>query len=139
MSDAWNGRPQNPERDGWHWVEFPGVWTQCHWWIAKYQEWSQGVLGGFVLGHPRIRYLGPCATPAELAASQATVRELVAALRKLTGDVDALIADSGGVYGLHMNGDPAPWDELTEGGRFEEWLLSLSEARAALARTEAEQ
>ena len=47
--------------------------------------------------------------------------------------VSILMAESEGVSGLHLNGDIAPWDELLEGGRFEEWLLNFSSALAALA------
>lgn len=54
------------------------------------------------------------------------------ALTHLVRSLDELIAESGGVYGLHMNGDPAPWSSLTEGGHFEEWLIELERARAAL-------
>lgn len=36
-----------------------------------------------------------------------------------------LISESEGVYGLHLNGDPAPWNELQAGGRYEEWLIYL--------------
>jgi hypothetical protein len=60
--------------------------------------------------------------------------ELLEALSHLVHSVDDLIAHSGGVYGLHLNGDPAPWDSLTVGGRFEAWLMQLEEARAAIAR-----
>lgn len=58
---------------------------------------------------------------------------LLEALRKLVTDLDGLIADSTGVYGLHLNGDASPWGELLAGGRFEEWLASLEDARAAIA------
>ena len=44
------------------------------------------------------------------------------ALQRLHTDVEALIADSEGVYGLHHNGDPAPWSELIEGGAHEDWI-----------------
>ena len=50
-------------------------------------------------------------------------------LRNGIAAVSALIADSSGVYGLHLNGDPAPWDELLSGGRFEEWLADFDAAR----------
>lgn len=69
---------------------------------------------------------------ARLEAAEAENAKLREALGELIGAVDDLIADSGGVYGLHMNGDPAPWGELTEGGRFEGWLLPLERARATL-------
>lgn len=56
-----------------------------------------------------------------------------AALEVLVKSLDDLIADSEGVAGLHRNGDVATWDELTSGGRFEDWLSSLDAARAALS------
>lgn len=59
--------------------------------------------------------------------------KLVNTMQKLVDDLDALIAESEGVYGLHRNGDGAPWGELTKGGRFEEWLSSLDDARDVLA------
>ena len=46
---------------------------------------------------------------------------------KLAVDIRALIKDSYGVSGLHLNGDVAPWYELLDGGRYCEWLQSLSE------------
>ncbi|MCZ0752545.1 hypothetical protein [Aeromonas enteropelogenes] len=63
--------------------------------------------------------------------------ELLAALEKLSGDVEALMKESGGVYGLHQNGEPAPWGELVAGGRHEEWLLSLSDAGELIAKIKA--
>lgn len=54
------------------------------------------------------------------------------ALNELLDDIDALVSESEGVAGLHLNGDIAPWSDLLEGGRFEEWLLSVSRGRAAL-------
>ena len=64
--------------------------------------------------------------------------ELLAALEGLTGDIQALIGESCGVSGLHMNGDIAPWDELESGGRFER-LTHLPCANAAIARVKGEQ
>ncbi|MGU5533959.1 hypothetical protein [Aeromonas caviae] len=63
--------------------------------------------------------------------------ELLAALEKLSGDVEALMKESGGVYGLHQNGEPAPWGDLVAGGRHEEWLLSLSDAAELVAKLKA--
>jgi hypothetical protein len=54
----------------------------------------------------------------------------LAAGRKLLADVEALMDGSAGVYGLHLNGDPCPWSDLTDGGRYEEWL-PLDHARRA--------
>lgn len=48
--------------------------------------------------------------------------------------VRALINDSSGVYGLHLNGDPAPWSELEFGGRFEEWLSIFDEAEDIVSK-----
>jgi hypothetical protein len=53
-------------------------------------------------------------------------------LRRALDAVQALIDESQGVCGLHLNGDIATWDELLQGGRFEGWLLDFSIARAAL-------
>ena len=63
-----------------------------------------------------------------------TRAELVAALRGLYDDLVCLINDSTGVYGLHLNGDPAEWDDLLTGGRFEEWLgPAMDRARVTLS------
>lgn len=42
--------------------------------------------------------------------------------------VEALINESSGVSGLHLNGDEASWIELRTGGHLEEWLLEFDEA-----------
>jgi hypothetical protein len=66
------GVPLNSERDGWHWVlvahgvghPFPMLWA------ADGRMWDAGD-AGWVLAEdiaPRWRYLGPCLTPAEVAA-----------------------------------------------------------------------
>lgn len=44
---------------------------------------------------------------------------------KLIADLRGLITDSEGVYGLHRNGDPAPWDEILRGGAYEDRLKSF--------------
>lgn len=59
---------------------------------------------------------------------------LLVALEELASDVEALMKESGGVYGLHQNGEPAPWAELVAGGKHEEWLLSLSDAVELIAK-----
>lgn len=51
--------------------------------------------------------------------------------REALGEVQDLIGESHGVYGLHLNGDESPWGELEQGGRFER-LTSLNEALAAI-------
>lgn len=45
--------------------------------------------------------------------------------------VEALINESHGVIGLHLNGDDAPWEDLRTGGSFEEWLREFDTALAA--------
>ncbi|MDE2107280.1 MAG: hypothetical protein KGL39_59330 [Patescibacteria group bacterium] len=63
-----------------------------------------------------------------LRKENAALRE---ALQGLHDDIDGLMGESSGVYGLHLNGDPSPWGELIPGGRFER-LEHLDIARAAL-------
>ena len=51
--------------------------------------------------------------------------------RTLALELVGLIEESSGVYGLHLNGDVSPWDELLPQGRFER-LTSLHDAIEAL-------
>ena len=67
MTEQWDGRPQNPERDGWHWVtgadEQPPI---AVFWYQLTQHWVLGSIGippGSLSG---ATYLGPCLTPAEI-------------------------------------------------------------------------
>lgn len=46
--------------------------------------------------------------------------------------VRALINESYGVDGFHGNGDVAAWDELEQGGCFEDWLSEFNEAEKCL-------
>ena len=55
----------------------------------------------------------------------------VARLRKAHAAMLDLINSSQGVYGLHLNGDGAPWDSLRTGGQFEAWLLDFDAALEA--------
>jgi len=61
-------------------------------------------------------------------------REIAEAVRPLVQEVEHLMTESKGVYGLHLNGDPAPWSEIDDGGRFEGWLTEFNKARAMLDR-----
>ena len=57
------------------------------------------------------------------------VEQLEAEIVRLRAGIRAvreLIDSSHGVYGLHLNGDLSPWDELLAGGSFEEWLFDFS-------------
>jgi hypothetical protein len=53
--------------------------------------------------------------------------------------VEDLINSSNGVYGLHLNGDPAPWDDLLTGGWFEGWLGGFDEVIDAIHGAEQKQ
>lgn len=57
--------------------------------------------------------------------------ELTEKITELVDEIDGLVGESSGVYGLHLNGDIAPWDELLRGGRFER-LGALEEVRQML-------
>ena len=62
-----------------------------------------------------------------------------AALERLLSDIQALSDSSQGIVGLHRNGDPAPWNELLEGGSYSSWLGdAIADARAALAEERGE-
>jgi hypothetical protein len=60
-----------------------------------------------------------------------TQQEAIKIAREALVEIDNLIEETEGVYGLHLNGDNSPWDELEKGGRFER-LKTLCEAIAAL-------
>lgn len=86
MTDAWDGRPQNPERDGWHWVAYldPDMPPNATLWMAGVQRWAR-VDGPTAERMAEARhYLGPCLTPAEVAAQVAAAvlaeREACAAI-----------------------------------------------------------
>lgn len=60
-------------------------------------------------------------------------------LEKLKRGIKAvadLISESYGVDGLLEAGELAHWDELLEGGRFQEWLIDFSEALKVLEAEE---
>ncbi len=63
-------------------------------------------------------------------------QKLLDALKGVLSDIEGLMRESSGVYGLHLNGDVSPWNELDEGGRFER-LEHLSSARAVVEEAEA--
>ena len=59
-------------------------------------------------------------------------------LESLVNSLTVLIQESNGVSGLHRNGDVATWGELTEGGRFEDWLVAYNDGCRLIAALEAE-
>lgn len=79
MSDEtkpWDGRPENPERDGWHWLlgnggKGPIVEAAC--WCARRCVWFiQGnddpMRADQMLTRGWLSYLGPCLLPTQHAA-----------------------------------------------------------------------
>lgn len=75
----------------------------------------------------------------EIKRLQDELERILAKCERLTKGIKAvadLIEQSGGVYGLHLNGDPAPWSDLTTGGYFENWLIDFDDALQALADAE---
>ncbi len=81
-----SGVPANPERDGWHWLSWNGDPPDVGSWPPNGPEkrgpcwlWDGEWMGPKWVG-PRARYLGPCLTPAEVAAAIAEEREACAAL-----------------------------------------------------------
>lgn len=61
---------------------------------------------------------------------------------KLVAGLEAvalLIDESQGVFGLHLNGDPSPWEELRSGGKFEDWLNDFDSAMEAVAELKMEE
>ena len=65
---------------------------------------------------------------AEMIEKQSAALKLA---REALTEVQDLIGESSGVYGLHLNGDESPWSEVEQGGRFER-LTTLPEALAAI-------
>ncbi len=84
MSAPWDGRPANPDADGWHWLlvahgighPFPMLWA------ADGRMWDAGDAGWAHYEDiaTRWRYLGPCLTPADHAAAVQAER---AAIRRM--------------------------------------------------------
>ena len=80
----------------------------------------------------QLAMVGTAEIEAQRAANEQLTNEIeliAAKCERLTESFATLMEHSTGVAGLHLNGDVAQWSELTEGGRFEEWLLPLSEPR----------
>jgi len=69
----WDGLPENPERDGWHWVIIPSGQLYCLWWrvaAVPHPVWAYATRGmpPKVFAEHGFSYIGPCHTPAEVAA-----------------------------------------------------------------------
>lgn len=48
---------------------------------------------------------------------------------EIVEEIDGLIEESGGVYGLHMNGEPATWEWLINNGWLEKTGKLLAESK----------
>ena len=72
-------------------------------------------------------------TPLAEALAVPEVAVLVGYAEAVLFDLDALVNNSEGVSGLHMNGEIAPWESLLDGGSFGSWLSSLEVLRATIA------
>ena len=76
MTDVWDGLPENPESDGWHWLRertdgldrvwqwSPGLWTS---------PYGGGIYTPRTVSRSAI-YLGPCLTPDDVAVKVAAAR-----------------------------------------------------------------
>jgi len=75
MTDAWNGVPLHPERDGWHWLHERYSWARPEpvLWCSMPQVWRGRGLAS-AAKQQEVRYIGPCLTPAEVAAREAAAR-----------------------------------------------------------------
>ncbi len=69
MSEQWDGRPENPERDGEHAIQTMFGVRIIATWSAKAQAFV-GINGMTYQADPGSTYLGPCLTPAEVVALQ---------------------------------------------------------------------
>jgi hypothetical protein len=66
------GVPLNPERDGWHWLSYAaGRAVEPDRWNAAAQGWRYSGALEYTSGTRVWSYLGPCLTPAEVAAREA--------------------------------------------------------------------
>ena len=54
--------------------------------------------------------------------------DIIFSLRKGVLAVEDLIKESGGVYDHTIRGSTTPWEDLLQGGCYEDWLLDLSKA-----------
>lgn len=66
---------------------------------------------------------------ADLAAATHRAEQAEADAAGMREAFRALVSESQGVYGLHRNGDNAPWEELCTGGQFEEWCKAFDDPR----------
>lgn len=79
---AWDGRPQSPERDGWHWVRpnlAPAYEPECWQWCAAAEAFARDASDLNDPWFPQCYdYLGPALLPAQVAAAVEAEREACA-------------------------------------------------------------
>ncbi len=109
MSAAqWDGLPQNPDESGWHFIvrkgaPFPEVSSFPIYWASS-DQCFEGIAGNAA---DAFRYIGPCLTPAEVAA-------LVEQARREERDACANVCN-GIAHNLYCDGDAAAmWAEACE-------------------------
>ena len=78
---------------------------------------------------PELVYVGEKTTVQDVMEELDSLRAEVERLRKGIDSISDLIAESTGVYGLHLNGNVTPWCDLLPGGQFEEWLTDFDAVR----------
>lgn len=97
MTEQWDGRPQNPERDGRHWVDGPENKNPVVLiWHTLTQNWVLGAIGLPPSSLAGAIYLGPALTPAEVEAREAAARrEGIEVCAALVGDLPLPHPDTG--------------------------------------------
>lgn len=132
MTEQWDGVPENPERDGWHWLQEDGGVPFPHRWWAVGQRWHSD--GSHFYFACRYRYLGPCALPSAIAALRADNARLREAHDELSRYSDAEITRLRRLW-TYLQEAAADLD-ADEPMTAAEWLAEFDQAekaRAALA------
>lgn len=109
-TDAWDGRPENPGRDGAHVLSWRGDDPEQAWWIAKDREWlfsGRDTCTAITAGN-NARYLGPCLRPDEVAAREAAAAEAMREACAKICDRNASIVDVYTYAGPKEGGPYAP-------------------------------
>lgn len=123
MTDAWNGVPENPERDGWHWIAFRAGEgdheAEPFLWHSEAQRWEghRGFISPKTIA-VGFYYVAPVVRPSDLAA-----REAAAALAMREG-AEAKCED------LRAFGDGAP---KSESGNAVAWARAAESLRDQIA------
>ena len=138
MTEQWDGVPENPERDGWHWVRpniAPAYEPECWQWCAAAEAFARDASD---LNDPwfpqHYDYLGPCALPSAIAALRADNARLREAHDELSRYSDAEITRLRRLW-TYLQEAAADLD-ADEPMKAAEWLAEFDQAekaRAALA------